>query len=320
MAESNRMLAIARSALLIGVALSACAGCDSSAAAKGPADEATKPTLRAAVTIPPLAYLLERVGGDRVEVMTLVPEGQDAHTYSPSPRQVAELAQADVLFAVGVETEQRILPKLRQNQPDLPIIETQNGLELRLAKPGEACHADHDHGAHDHDTAEGKPDPHVWLSLPNAIKIAERMRNELTALDPEHAAGYKERTTQLAGELGALHARLTDRLAPLRGEAFLVFHPAYGYFGDSYGLEQVSIEVEGKAPTPRQVIDVIERARRDHLRLVFYQPQFSASAADLIAREVGGVAIAIDPLSHDFVAQMQTMADQLASQIASAKP
>jgi len=96
--------------------------------------------------------------------------------------------------------------------------------------------------------------------------------------------------------------------ADLAHPRFLVFHPAFGYFASAYGLRQVAIEEEGKAPGPARLAAVIEAAKADGIKVVFVEPQFSSSAARTIASAIGGEVVVIDPLAADWPAGMQAIA------------
>jgi zinc transport system substrate-binding protein len=105
----------------------------------------------------------------------------------------------------------------------------------------------------------------------------------------------------LDAELDAVDRRLGESLKPYRGQAFYVFHPAFGYFADAYHLRQESVEIEGKPPTPRQLVDLIQQARADRVKIIFLQPQFNQQAAQSIAQALGGTAMPMDSLAYDVV-------------------
>src|SRR5262249_48962959 len=109
-------------------------------------------------------------------------------------------------------------------------------------------------------------------------------------------------------ELDALERRLEASLAPYRGQAFYVFHPAFGYFADAYGLRQESVESEGKPPTPRQLVKLIQKARADHVKIIFLQPRFNQQAAESIAQSLGGAVMPMDDLAYDVVENLNKIA------------
>jgi zinc transport system substrate-binding protein len=256
------------------------------------------PYLKVFVSVLPQTYLAEQVGGRRISVETLVQPGESPVTYAPSPKQMVRLAEADLFFRAGVPFENVLIPKIESSFRDLRVVDTRRGIPLLTHHAGD----DHDHGG-----AEGGPDPHVWLSPPLALKMAENMLNALVEADPPGKPEYEENFTRLAGDLEALHRRLTEVLAPVRGKKIFVFHPAFGYFCDAYGLEQVAIESGGREPSPRQLARLIEAARAENVRVIFVQPQFSSQSALSVARAIDGVVVAIDPLARDYLRNLSEM-------------
>ena len=255
------------------------------------------------VSIAPQADLAERIGGPLVSVNVLVGPGQNHHTFEPAPKQMAELASARVYFTIGLPFEQRLLDKVRAANPDLKCIDSRAGIALRAMEteeePGEAAHK---HGAQD---------PHVWLSPPNAKVIAANICRGLKQVDAAHAEVYEQNLAALQRDLDACHARIAAALAPFKGDAFYVYHPAFGYFADAYGLRQVPVEIEGKEPTAKQLAGLIARAKADRVRVIFVQQQFPKHAAETIAKEVGGAVVSLDPLARDFIRNTEMIAEQL---------
>jgi zinc transport system substrate-binding protein len=276
--------------LLTGLTLAGCAG----------STPGTDGRLQAFVSILPEAFFVERIGGDHVSVEVLVGPGQSPHSYEPTPRQLTRLAGARVFFAIGVPFEKALLARIKRSFPGVEVVDTRAGIELREAE---------EHDGHDDDA--GGPDPHVWLNPRNARLIAASIRDALVRLDPAHAADYRANFDALAAQLDALDARLAKALAPLAGRRFYVFHPAFGYFGQAYGLTQVAVETGGREPSPRELAALIESAKADGVRVIFVQPQFSKSSAEAVARAIGGVVAPVDPLAKDYIANLERLAAAL---------
>ena len=277
------------------------------------------PTLSVFTAILPQAFFVERVGGDRVRVQTLVLPGQSPHTYNPTPRQIADLLQARLYFQIGFPFEDAILKKIDGAAPRLRVVDTRKGVPMRRmeehemdahthgASPAKSePHAEHDHAHH-----AGEPDPHIWLN-PQFAKIqAQTIRDALIEADPEARAAYETNYAALASELDEIDSRLRRVLAPLKGRELLVYHPAYSYFADAYGLKQTPVEISGKEPSPRQLAALIARAKAQNARVIFVQPQFSQKSARAVADAIGGVVIPLDPLAKDYTANLQAMADAI---------
>ncbi|MEI6892667.1 MAG: zinc ABC transporter substrate-binding protein [Pontiella sp.] len=251
------------------------------------------------VSIPPQAGLLKALVGDSMEVRTLVGDGQSPHTYEPSARQLAALGEAKILFTIGVPFETPLLKKIAPLYPNLSIIGTDDPIAKR-AMP----HVHHgDHCSHEH----GATDPHIWLSPKNAMALATGMFQALE----KNGQADREKYEALIQTLEALHAQISEQLAPFKGNRFYVFHPSFGYFSDAYGLHQIPIELEGKSPSPRQLADLIEQAQVDDVKVIFVQKQFPASSATAVAHAIGGVVVQLDPLAEDVVANMQQIAEAI---------
>jgi len=259
------------------------------------------------VSILPQAYFLERIGGSHVDVEVLIGAGQSPHSYEPTPKQMAKLATAKAFFSIGVPVEKGVLRKIRQSHKQLVIVETQQGITYRYL----AGH-DHEHGeAHGKDhKPEGKkdPDPHIWMA-PRLVKIqARNIYEALNRLDPAHKQEYAANMRAFDADLDRVDARISRALAPFKGRKMYVFHPSFGYFTDAYGLIQVPIEIEGKEPGARQLAKLIDRAKKDRVKVMFVQPQFSARSAEAVAKAIGGVVVPIDPLARDYLANLDSIA------------
>jgi zinc transport system substrate-binding protein len=278
-----------------------------------PAAAAGQDRLKVAVSIPPQAYFVERVGGDSIDVEVLVGPGQSPHTYEPTPKQIAALSQARAYFTIGVESEKALLPRIRRMFEGLEVIDTRTGVPVRMMAADEAEADERTHGPeeqHGH-ASEGRPDPHIWLS-PTLVKIqAQTICDTLARLDAHHAEQYRRNLAAFHVDLDRIHARLAETLAPLKGREILVFHPAYGYFTDEFGLRQVPVEIEGKEPTAQQLAQLIERAKAARAKVIFVQPQFSRRSAEAVAKAIGGVVVPLDPLARDYLKNLEDLANRI---------
>ena len=138
------------------------------------------------------------------------------------------------------------------------------------------------------------------------------IRDKLTELAPEHAAAFARNHDAFVAELDTLDRDLHDLLDPLPNRRFMVFHPAWGYFADSYGLTQVPIEREGKEPGARALAALIDQAKEDGVKVVFVQPQFDKRQARQVAEAIGGAVVAVDPLAADYVDNLRRVGREFA--------
>ena len=265
-----------------------------------------------AVSLPPQKYFAEKVGGELVEVLVMVPAGADPHTYAPRPRQMAELSRAELYFALGAPFEEAWLEKLAAQNRKMSVVDTGEGV-ARLPMVEE-----HDHGHHEHEEEHGHrhgtTDPHIWNApLPVAIQ-AQNMAEALAKADPAHKETYRANYRAFLEELTGLDRQLATLFDGVRGpKSFLVFHPAWGYLADGYGLEEVAIESGGKEPGPRELARLIDRAREEKVRAVFIQPGFSKKTAQTIADALGARVVEADSLAEDWAANLLETAKKLAA-------
>ncbi len=254
------------------------------------------------VSIPPLKYLADQVGGNWVHTHVLVASGQDPHTFAPRPAQIRLLARARVYFTVGLAFEHSLVDRFRQSLPGLHIV------DLAAALPQRQTFSGH------HPPGQNEPeDPHIWLDPQKLQKMARVMASVLRDIDPAHAVQYQANLQRVEARLEKVYTTIKAQLAPYAGSAIYVFHPAFGHFVHAFGLRQEAVERHGRSPAPRQLANLIAQARRAHVRVVFVQPQFDHRAAVTIARAIGARIETLDPLAEDVVATLLDMATKIAA-------
>lgn len=267
--------------------------------------------LRVYVSIEPLQYLVERVGGEHVQVEVVVEAGRRPETYEPSPRQVAALAEADVFFGAGMPLEAAWRRQLNEGSSAPEWVDLAAGLS---APPGVASGARglrRTAGGAAHDHHDGI-DPHTWLSPLNAQQMASIISGVLARLDPGNRGVFRAGAAALRDDLESLHRDIAATLAQSDVEAFLVFHPAWGHFARTYGLAQISIESGGKEPGTRGMVKVIHAAKKAGIRTIFVDPRHSPRIARTVADAIGGRIEVLDPLSYDLVDNLRRAAHAIA--------
>lgn len=279
--------------ILILLCLTACGSAPSTGKA---------PTLT--VTLDPLRYFVEAIAGDKFQVECMVPKGSSPETYDPTPQQLVKLSQSRAYFRIGyIGFEQAWMEKLQANSPQMKVFDTSKGIVL--------IHAEgHRHGDHFH---AGGVEPHVWNSATNATIIAENIYTALTELDATNQPYYKERLDSLKQTILATEQAIR-KLLRNADQTFLIYHPALSYFARDYGLKQISIEEDGKEPSPAQLKAFIETCRKEQIRVIFVQQEFDTRNAQLIADELGVQIVPINPLSYDWPTEMIRVAKALNKQ------
>ena len=276
--------------ILIILCLSAC---------KPSAQSEQKPTIT--VTLEPLRYFTEAIAGDQYEIVSMVPKGSSPETYDPTPQQLVALNKSQAYFRIGhIGFEQTWMDRLASNSPQLKFFDTSEGIDLIHI-------AGHLHGDHYH---AGGVEPHVWNSANNAIILAENIYQALCKLDSPNQTYYKERLDSLKRTIQETDKTIRELLQKA-DRTFLIYHPALSYFARDYGLKQVSIEEEGKEPSPAQLKTLIETCRKENIHVIFVQQEFDVRNAQLIADELGVTIIPINPLSYDWPTEMINVAKAL---------
>ena len=264
------------------------------------------PRYQVTAGIPPLAYLVQRVGGELIEVATLIPAGQDPHSFEPKPSQISELSRSALYFSLNMPFEQTLLAKL-PTRNGFRVIEVDRGIDKLPLPEHYHDHDDRKSAAHEH----GELDPHIWLAPRKLLIIAAHIMTGLAELDPSRADTYLANYQLLKEEIEELDEQISRLLAPLAGRTFYVYHPAFGYFADAYHLRQYPVEIGGKSPGPRQLITLIGQARREGVRVIFVQPQFDRKSAAALAQAIDGVVFPLDPLAREVTANLAEMAAQI---------
>ena len=262
------------------------------------------------VSIPPQAYFVERIGGNDVSVEILLLPGKSPATYTPSPDQISKLSKAKLFFRIGVPFENPLIPKIGSMSKNLSVIDTRKGIRLRKIESG----LGNNQNKHESDNSYGH-DPHIWLDPSLVKRQALTIYEALANVEPAEKAEYHANYVALINDLDALDKKIRKALEPVQGDALFVFHPAFGYFADAYGLRQVAVEVEGKAPKGKDLSIFIKRAKKEKVRVVFVQPQFDKTAALKIATAINGAVVSIDPLERNYIHNLEEMAEKVAKSL-----
>lgn len=266
------------------------------------------------VTIIPLRYFAEQLAGDHFRINVLVPPGVSHHNYDPTPRQLQELEKSKALFIIGhLGFEKSWIPKMRSNYRNLPVIDLSASISLIAVEGGEGIHAGEKEPAsesagHSH---EGT-DPHYWMSVVEARKLAATMAGGLIQADPSCRPAVEKNLERLTARIDSLGGSMTRQFENLTHRSFLIFHPALAYFARDYNLEQHSMELGGKEPTASHFKELVDLARVRNINTVFIQKEYDQENARTLAREIGALIVTIDPMSPDWFTEMEQLAGKVA--------
>ncbi|MFE4535887.1 metal ABC transporter substrate-binding protein [Streptomyces scopuliridis] len=282
------------------VALSACSSSD--AATKKSGDK-----LAVTASFYPMQFLAERIGGDHVSVTTLTKPGVEPHDLELSPRQAAQLGEADViLYLKGIQpaVDEAITQSGVQNTVDATSLTTleKHGTEVGHSHDdghadGADGHADEESHAGEESSLDGK-DPHIWLDPVKYAEVAKGVGASLEKADPDNSATYRKNTDALVKQLGGLDTAFKQGLADTTTKTFITTHAAFGYLAERYGLTQEAIaglDPESE-PTPARVKELETIAEHDKVGTVFFETLASDKTAKTIAADSGLKTDVLDPL------------------------
>ncbi len=275
---------------ILSAVISACGNSDSQR-------EDAKPVI--AVSILPQKYFLERIAGGRVSVLVLAGEGQNPHSYEPTPGQMSSLSKAKGWILAGVDFEISLKEKVSHTYPMIKLIDGTNGIKFRHLENQHHKESDRDHG-------DGM-DRHIWLGKEPVKIMSVHIRDFLVQVDPDGRSVYEKNCAAFINEINTMFDDLKKVLAPYAGKKVFVFHPSFGYFLDEFGIEQEAVETGGKEPSAKNLTALITMVKKEKPVAIFVQAQFPVNAAKTIAVSAGAEVVTLDPLSPDWPGNIQKM-------------
>lgn len=289
--------------LLVLLTLTSACGGDASDAEQGHEDQlaALEPMsldagekLKVVATTNIVGDVVRQVGGDQIDLTTLMGAGIDPHSYVPTPADTAAIHDAHIVFANGAGLEADLAKMFESAGGDALQIHVSQGLELLLAEDtgGEAS------DEHEQDSRDGDLDPHVWFDVKNVIHWVTTIEQALSTLDPANAHVYRANADAYAGELESLDDWVVEQLAtiPENNRKLVTNHPAFVYFATRYGLEQVGAiyPVSPSSEPSAQDIAVLEDAIREYgVSAVFTESTVNPKLARQVAEDTGVKLVAL---------------------------
>ncbi len=264
------------------------------------------------VSIPPQAEFVEKVGGDKVIVTVMVPPGANPHTYEPSPVQLEEVSRAQIYAKVGsgIEFELVWMDKIININEKMLVVDSSGGVKFFAVTYENGVPVDYneyDKGSMDESKLKGI-DPHIWLSPLNAKIMSENIYEGLVQVDSENQEYYKKNLDNYLAELDILDEEISKMFSEKENKVIMVFHPTWTYFALDYGIKQMTIEEEGKEPTVEGIKDLIDKARKYNIKVIFASPEFSTKSAEAIAKEIGGSVKLVSSLKKNYMKNMKEVA------------
>lgn len=251
------------------------------------------------VTITPLRAIVEEVTGGDYTIETLVPKGASPETFEPTAKQLMALNNAEQIFSTGLINFEMSLIKSIDNSER--IINLSEGI-TPLAGSCSHCGHHHKHGI----------DPHIWTS-PKAIKrIVENISSAMQRVAPD-SVKYVENTDKLIHKLNSLDSLCSSKIKANNVDAIMIYHSAFTYYANDYGIEQIAVEQDGKEPSPRQLTALVDKAREHNIRRILIQPQYSRDKLRALADECNADIVEVDPLSEDIIAEIERVTNIICS-------
>lgn len=255
------------------------------------------------VSIPPLEYFADEIGGDRINVECLAPASTDPETFEPTIAALRKASQAKVFLTTGLMPfEQRTATSISASNPEMKICNLSDSINLIT-------------GTHGHDEA----DPHIWASLRNARIMARQTCRTLSEAIPADSSYFNSRLSELESHLDSLDKATAERLAPLAGKSFLIWHPSLSYFARDYGLIQHAVGHEHKESSMTGLKKRLEKASHDNAMIFFYQKEFDSRQSEAIRQATGLYPTMLSPMSADIESTVIQAADAILNEPAKAK-
>ena len=248
-----------------------------------------------AVSIVPEVEFVKAVSGDDFQVVTMIPSGASPENYEPTPMEREKFERASIYFSIGVPTEENnILPSISEN--------------TKLIKLDEEVRKKYE----DLTFENGSRDPHIWLSPQRVMVMVQKIVDELSELKPENKEKYQENANKYIEELENLILEVDSMLSQKENKKFIVYHPAFAYLADEFGMEMYALEEEGKEATVESLKEKIDLAKKEGIKYIFYQAEIDSSQAKAFAEEIGGQTMMLEPLAENYIENLKKMADLLA--------
>jgi ABC-type Zn uptake system ZnuABC Zn-binding protein ZnuA len=284
-----------RKAVMVVAAMLLLAGC-----ATTPPKAAGR--LKVVTTLGILADWARQVGGDRIEVTSLLTGNESPHTYEIQPADVKTVADARILFRVGLGLEDWLDPAVQNSgNKKLVVVDVADGATGIIAGDAEDKYGN----------------PHIWLDPEYAKAGIENLVKELVKLDPKGESLYRRREAAYFVQLDSLSQAIKAQVATLQDKRFISFHDAWPYFCRRFGLQVVATvePIPGQEPSAKQLARMVDLIRQEHIRVVTTEPQLSSALPDMLAKETGVKVLSLNPLESGggYIAALGASANALIS-------
>lgn len=275
--------------------------------------------LQVYTTVYPLTYFTERIGGDLVEVQSVYPAGANEHTFEPTQQDMIAIAEADLMFYIGLGLEgfidsakgtlegedvefAALADSISDEQLEAALAHDEEAHEEDGHTEEEGEHADEDshedegeheeeagHDGHDH----GSTDPHVWISPTLSQNLADSIKDSLIAQDPDNQETYETNHAELISELEELDTKFSELHERVSKDTFFVSHAAFTYLSEPYGFEQVAVAGLNSQdePSQKELTEIVDLARKKNIEYIVFEQNVSSNLTEVVQKEVGAEAV-----------------------------
>ena len=242
-----------------------------------------------ATTIVPYADIIKNIGGEKIIVETLIKPGQNPHSFEPMPEQIKRVSQSQIYFRVSsvLPIENALIPKIHEFNRTVKIIDLSANVGIK------------------------NNDPHVWLSPKRMQLISKTILDELVLIDKKNEEFYIKNYNGSVKKLKHEDSLLAELLSTKKQKYFVVYHSAWQYFCDDYGLQEIAIEEEGKTPQMKQMKDKINLLKSLGAKVIFADPQFDIMPANTVASSIGAKVEFLNPLPHNYLENLKDIRKKL---------
>jgi len=284
----SHAIAIWGTIAVMATSLCACKG----KASAGQAD-AARPSIT--VSIPPLEYFAQAIGGDSIDIVTLLPTGADPETFEPSTSTMRALGASDIITVTGyLPFENSLLKNIKANNRNIKVFALSDSIA-----PIYGTHTHHDGYAHNKEHAD-EVDPHIWASVKNAHCIAANMLKALTTAAPDKKDFFARRYKQLVSRLDSLDNAIARKLDTIPSKAFIIWHPALSYFARDYSLQQIALNIENKESSSLRMQHVLDTINARHPSTFLVPAEIESRLTEVVSSATGLTPVKINFMSSDW--------------------
>ncbi|MFC0274904.1 metal ABC transporter substrate-binding protein [Metabacillus herbersteinensis] len=255
-------------------------------------------TIEVYATIYPLQDFSEKIGGEFVEVKTIIPPGADAHLFEPTSKDMVKIAESDLFIYMGTGIEgftNSVTDTLKNDEVD--IVKASEGIEL-IEAVEELDEQNDDKEDHGEEEEQGDFDPHVWLDPIKSIKLAENIKNAFIKLYPAEKEYFEKNYLDVKKDLEDLDFAFKEMVQQSSNKTFVVSHSAYGYWASAYNLKQIGISglSPTEEPSQKSLKELIDFSKENSISYILFEPNVSNNVAEVVRKEIGAEALTVHNL------------------------